>query len=120
MKYTNVQIESILEKLRNMPPVESVNQNCSKQEAIKILKEEIASMQQRGYTLDKISSILNEEGLEIGTTTLKNYLQRAKIKNEKIANAANKIKKSELPELKTEEKSSADLVLSRKPFVGEI
>ena len=103
-----------------MPPVESINQDFSKQEAIKILKEEIASMQQRGYTLDKISSILNEEGIEIGTTTLKNYLQRAKIKNEKLANNASKIKKSDISELKTEEKSLTDLVTSKKPFVGEI
>ena len=103
-----------------MPPVESINQDFSKQEAIKILKEEIASMQQRGYTLDKISSILNEEGIEIGTTTLKNYLQRAKIKNEKLANNASKIKKSDISELKTEEKNLIDLVPSKKPFVGEI
>lgn len=79
MKYTNVQIESLLVKLREMPPIEETNQSVSKQEAVRLLKKEIASMQQRGYALDQISEILRVEGIDITTPTLKSYLQRAKI-----------------------------------------
>jgi len=62
-----------------MPPVKEKNQGCSKQEAVKILKKEISSMQQRGYALDQISEVLRTEGIDITTPTLKSYLQRAKI-----------------------------------------
>lgn len=78
MKYTNEQIESMAAKLRDMPPVEKKKQEHSKQEAVKILSKEIASMQKRGYTLDQISEALRGEGLAVATPTLKSYLQRAK------------------------------------------
>ena len=91
MKYTNTQIELVLEKLKNMPPVKEKNQGCSKQEAVKLLKKEISSMQQRGYALDQISEVLRTEGIDITTPTLKSYLQRAKTNNTK-----NLVKKSKV------------------------
>jgi len=83
MKYTNTQLDLILDKLKNMPPVKEANQGCSKQEAVKILKKEISSMQQRGYALDQISEVLRAEGIDITTPTLKSYLQRAKVTTQK-------------------------------------
>ena len=85
MKYTNTQLDLILDKLKNMPPVKGENQGCSKQEAVKILKKEISSMQQRGYALDQISEILRTEGIDITTPTLKSYLQRAKVASPKTS-----------------------------------
>lgn len=78
MKYTTEQLEAIAAKLREMPPVEKKKQEHSKQEAVRILSKEIASLQKRGYTLDQISETLRGEGLSIATPTLKSYLQRAK------------------------------------------
>lgn len=77
MKYTTKQTEAIAAKLRNMPTVEK-KQLLSKQEAVRVLAKEIASVQKRGYTLDQISEMLRGEGLDIATPTLKSYLQRAK------------------------------------------
>lgn len=78
MKYTTEQLEAIAAKLRDMPPVEKKKQEHSKQEAVRIISKEIASLQKRGYTLDQISETLRGEGLSIATPTLKSYLQRAK------------------------------------------
>ena len=78
MKYTTEQLEAIAAKLREMPPVENKKQEHSKQEAVRILSKEIATLQKRGYTLDQISETLRGEGLSIATPTLKSYLQRAK------------------------------------------
>jgi DNA-binding transcriptional MerR regulator len=62
-----------------MPVVDKNSQKVSKQEAIRILAKTIFSLQKRGYTLEKISELLSSDGLGISTSTLKNYLQRAKI-----------------------------------------
>ena len=78
MKYTTEQLEAIAAKLREMPLIEKKKQEHSKQEAVKLLSKEIASMQKRGYTLDQISEALRGEGLAVATPTLKSYLQRAK------------------------------------------
>ena len=83
MKYTIEQIEAIATKLRDMPPIERKKQEHSRQEAVKLLSKEIASMQKRGYTLDQISEALRGEGLAVATPTLKSYLQRAKPENKK-------------------------------------
>lgn len=78
MKYTTEQLEAIASKLRDMPPVEKKKQEHSKQEAVRVLSKEIATLQKRGYTLDQISETLRGEGMSIATPTLKSYLQRAK------------------------------------------
>ncbi|SDC19682.1 hypothetical protein SAMN05216345_101886 [Cupriavidus sp. YR651] len=85
MKYTSEQIDTIASKLRQMPEVKNKRQDHSKQEAVKILLKEIAAMQKRGYSLDQISETLRNEGLNIATPTLKNYLQRAKAVSKKAA-----------------------------------
>jgi hypothetical protein len=77
-KFTSEQVEAIAAKLRQLPPVEKKKQELSKQEAVKLLAKEIAILQKRGYTLLQISEVLRGEGLEVGTPTLKNYLQRSK------------------------------------------
>ena len=91
MKYTKIKLDLISEKLKNMPAVKDNNQGCSKQEAVKLLKKEISSMQQRGYSLDQISEVLRTEGIDITTGTLKSYLQRAKIIDPEILIRAPKI-----------------------------
>jgi TolA-binding protein len=78
VKYTTEQLEAIASKLREMPVIEKKKQEHSKQESIKILSKEIASLQKKGYTLEQISEALSGEGLGISTPTLKSYLQRAK------------------------------------------
>jgi len=78
MRYTTEQVEQIAQKLRELPAVEKPRKQLSKQEAVRMLAREIASLQRRGYTLEQISEILRGEGLEITSATLRIYLQRAK------------------------------------------
>lgn len=71
-------LEAVAAKLRAMPPVEKKSKDANKQEAIKILAQEIKAMQTRGYSLGEIGEILRGEGIAVTTPTLKSYLQRTK------------------------------------------
>jgi hypothetical protein len=83
MKYTKEQVEKVKEKLKNLPSIEETK-DLSKQEAIKMLHKDILLLQKRGYSLEKITEVLKQEGVEISTPTLKSYLQRGKAKKETI------------------------------------
>jgi hypothetical protein len=70
--------EKLAEKLRLLPAVENKKKPLSKQEEVALLKGEIKALQERGYTLDMITQILNSDGLNISTPTLKSYLNKVK------------------------------------------
>ena len=76
MSFTKTQIDEFARRLKELPAVEKPA-NINKVEAIKTLKPEILAMQKKGYTLEKISEVLTELGMEIKTTTLKAYLQKS-------------------------------------------
>ena len=78
MPLTVEEIERIAAELKDLPPIENKQRLVSKQEAVKLLAKEIASLQQRGYTFEQVAGLLHERGLELNTRTLKSYLQRAK------------------------------------------
>jgi hypothetical protein len=80
MPLTRADIESFAEMLRSMPPPPPAAVNVTKQEAVKLLAGEIASVQRRGYTLAQIADALKGVGLDLTTPTLKNYLGRAKVR----------------------------------------
>ena len=86
MGYTQEMIEAIAKKLRDMPPIEEKTKEYNKQDAVRILAQEINALKGRGYTLDQIAETLKGEGLDISTLTLKNYLQRTKSKRAKRKN----------------------------------
>ena len=83
MNITVEQVEAIAERLRTLPPIENRQRIVSKQESIKMLTTEITALQARGYTLQQIAELLTNEKLEIGTPTLKSYLQRSKSSGKK-------------------------------------
>ena len=76
MSFTKTQIDEFARRLKELPAVVKPA-NIKKVEAIKTLKPEILAMQKKGYTLEKISEVLTELGMEIKTTTLKAYLQKS-------------------------------------------
>jgi hypothetical protein len=78
MPLTRADIENFAEMLRSMPPAPPTAVNVTKQEAVKLLANEIARVQRRGYTLEQIAEALKGVGLDLTTPTLKNYLGRAK------------------------------------------
>jgi hypothetical protein len=78
MKYTTDQIEAVRSKMKDLPPIEKKKQQLGKSDVVKMLAKEIAVLRKRGYTFEQISEYLKGEGLDIGTPSLKSYLQRAK------------------------------------------
>ncbi len=78
MKYTIEQIEAVRSKFRELPPAEKKKQEFGKSDVVKMLAKEIVVLRKRGYTLEQISEYFKGEGMDIGTPSLKSYLQRAK------------------------------------------
>lgn len=64
--------------LQQLPDINETRRQ-SAQEVVAELKQDIISLQQRGYTLHQIAdAIKNGSGLSIAPQTLKSYLQRAR------------------------------------------
>lgn len=78
MKLTRAQVEQISQKFKKMPAAPRAALNTTKQEAVKLLANDIASLQRRGYTLEQITESLKNDGLDLTTGTLKCYMSRAK------------------------------------------
>lgn len=80
VKYTPEFVDSVAQKLRDLPPVESVKKSTemSKQEAIRKLSKDIRAMQKRGYTMDMIAGVLKSENITVSVATLRNYLQSSR------------------------------------------
>jgi hypothetical protein len=78
MPLTREVIDNCAEMLRSMPRAPAATVNVTKQEAVKELAKEIASVQERGYTLAQIADALRGVGLDLTTPTLKNYLGRVR------------------------------------------
>ncbi|WP_206362817.1 hypothetical protein, partial [Pseudomonas viridiflava] len=73
------QIEILKGKLEEMPQVEDPDRKISNLEAIRMMASSIRDLQSRGYSIEKITEILRESGLEIAPTTLKSYLTKVKV-----------------------------------------
>ena len=86
MGYTLEAIEQIRVQLRELPAVER-KQKLNKQEAINTLVAEIQSLQKRGYRLEEITESLKGMGLDIATSTLRNYLNRGMTKRNRAPKA---------------------------------
>jgi hypothetical protein len=78
MEYSVEQVDRVGELLLALPAIEPSKRKLDKQAAVKRLKEQISTVQQRGYTLEQIAASLSGAGLQITTPTLKSYLQRAR------------------------------------------
>lgn len=78
MSRTIADAEALAAKLRALPALENKNRVIKKSDEIKMLVNEITSLQSRNYSLEQISELLTQDGLTISTGTLKNYLQRSK------------------------------------------
>ena len=78
MEYTVEQIDQVGDGLLALPPLDASKRKLDKQAAVRRIKDQIATVQQRGYTLEQIAQSMTGLGIEITTPTLKSYLQRAK------------------------------------------
>ena len=80
MGHTLEDAERIARSLRALPAIDSSKRTLTKQAMIKRLAREIASLQQRGYSIEQVADSLRGNGLDISTPTLKSYLHRSKRK----------------------------------------
>jgi hypothetical protein len=80
MTYTLNETQEMARALRALPAMDAAKQRLTKQAVVRHLVDEIASLQQRGYTIEQVVESLRGVGLAIATPTLKSYLQRAKKK----------------------------------------
>lgn len=78
MKYSIEQMERIAARLQSIPKLDKTHPTLTKQEGITLLNDEITKLRKDGHSLERISEILHDIGFEITSSTLKNYLQRAK------------------------------------------
>ena len=78
MTPTRAHIQQISQKFKKMPRAPLAAVSTTKQEAVKLLANDIASLQRRGYTLEQITESLRGEGVDLSTPTLKSYLSRAR------------------------------------------
>jgi hypothetical protein len=78
MEYTIEQTDQVGAGLLALPPLDASKRKLDKQAAVRRIKDQIATVQQRGYTLEQIAENMTALGIQITTPTLKSYLQRAK------------------------------------------
>lgn len=81
-KFTKEKISDIQKKLKALPPKDKPK---TKKETLEILSEDFPRLLEKGYSIEDISKILKENGLQISAPTLRNYLpveQKLKQKNE--------------------------------------
>jgi hypothetical protein len=76
--YTVEEANEIVEALRALPAKDPSQRRLDKQAVIRHIVEEIKGLQERGYALEEVASILTGKGVELTTPTLKSYLQRAR------------------------------------------
>lgn len=78
MQLTVADIKKLVRELDALPAVENDARPVNKSEAVKMLVQQIAALQSRGYTYEMIAHILSQKGLPISAASLKTYLGRAK------------------------------------------
>jgi len=83
--YTTEEIKAVSAKLRALPAIDKHKREHTKQETIEKRGKEIQTLRQRGYTYEQIGTALRDAGIEITTSTLKSYLERARAKAEAAA-----------------------------------
>jgi hypothetical protein len=87
-RYTLAQVNELAAALRALPAKDPYQRRFLKLSAIAEIADEITALQQRGYTLEEVASILTAEGVEITFGTLKEYLQRIRVRRDKAAKRA--------------------------------
>jgi hypothetical protein len=93
VKYTEADVDALKARLDALPAIERVVMK-TRQDVVTDLLLNIKNMQERGYSLDQIAEELSKGNFPIKTTTLKNYLQRAKPDAEPKKATATKKKKA--------------------------
>jgi hypothetical protein len=74
--YTAEQAAAFVKALRELPPVKEDERRFTTREGIQLLSKGIRALERKGYSLDQIGKALRDAGLNIKTSTLKEYLRQ--------------------------------------------
>ena len=103
---TRGMVEAIAAKLRDLPSPEARTRAVTKREAIRLLRKEIRSLQQRGYTIAQIAELLSAEGVSFTAPTLSNLLWRAERERRSTGQAAVRRRRGDTPAARPRESAS--------------
>lgn len=73
MKHKLEHIQVLKEMLSQLPPVEAHATELTTQEAVKLLRPEVTSLQRKGYSFEMIAQVLEKNGFNVTASTLKKY-----------------------------------------------
>jgi len=90
MTITRKKITSVLEELKNLPPIEEEKEELTKRQAVRLMIKEITALQKRGYSLKRVQELLESKGVSIGLATLKSYLSHDRPRRTRKSQKANK------------------------------
>lgn len=123
MGYTLSKVQEIAKKAKVLQPKPDEKRELSKAEVIKELAVEIDDLLKRGFSMEDVRKFLNEEGVDISSSTLKAYVYAQR---SKIAGNAKKRKKpadggTPRPNLQAATKSKAEATekTSVKPVTAD-
>jgi len=88
MAYTLEDANRLRELMRAAPDKAPNQRRMDKQAIVREVIDEIAAMQERGYTLEEVAELWATGGFEVTLPTLKSYLQRARKTRAKGADKA--------------------------------
>jgi hypothetical protein len=100
-------IEAARSRLRALPEKPRTPKAFSIAEAIRQIKTEVRAALKRGYTFDEIAQALKEDGIDVGTPTLKSYVSRGNKKRSAAKTAPNVVAKTTTNEPRTRTGSKA-------------
>ncbi len=86
--YTLKQWQKANEDLLNLPEKPKEEKPLKPREGVEVVKAGIRASQKKGYTLEEIHSKLNQSGIAISFSTLKQYASEGKRKISKPATSA--------------------------------
>jgi hypothetical protein len=78
MAYTLEDANRLRQLMRAAPDKDPNQRRMDKQAIVREVIDEIAAMQERGYTLEEVAELWAKGGFELTLPTLKSYLQRAR------------------------------------------
>ena len=74
--YTLDEVEEISGRLNALKDESHLNRRVSASKAISTMSQDILDLQERGFTIAEVASLLNESGLPVSLATLKSALSR--------------------------------------------
>ena len=105
--YTLDEVEEISGRLNALKDESHLNRRVSASKAISTMSQDIHDLQERGYTIAEIASLLSESGLPVSLATLKSALSRTQKRDSmKVRSVSGSVKEPTTAHRPTKEDSA--------------